>query len=82
MKESIPGIVVKNPEMVDEEGNPKKEAAILPHAIMIHPDIIDMLLEGMDGMFGLDDFKVMTTEEYKDYINEAYPDKAEGSERV
>lgn len=82
MKKSIPGIIVKNPKMVDEEGNPQKEAAILPHAIMIHPDMVDMLLEGMDGMFGLDDFKIMTTEEYRDFINETYPDKTKGTEGI
>lgn len=82
MKTTIPGIIVKNPEMVDKNGKPEKSASIMPNAIMVHPDMIKKLLEGMNGMFNKNDFQIMSTQEYKEYLNETYPDKKEKLEGV
>lgn len=72
MKEMIPAIVIVNPEMVDPDGNPLNEARILPHAMMVHPNMLNKLLEGFKGAFDLDEFKIMTPKEYKEHAEVIY----------
>lgn len=69
-------IIVLNSLMVDEQKKPIQEAAILLDALMVHPDLQEKLIEGMVGIFGKKEFKIMTTTEYKEYLNATYSDAA------
>lgn len=72
MKQSI---IVVNDAMVDENGNALKEARILPDALMVHSDFVDKLIEGMNGIFKKKDFSILNSVQYKEHLNETYPDK-------
>ncbi len=87
----VPALIVKNTAMVDKQGNPRTDAMIMIDAIMVHPDMIDKLIGGLQlanckpapkvmpgrkpQTFTQQNFKIIDTAEYKTYINAKYPDK-------